>query len=70
MTNDEQNYPPVLLIEHMAQVLNMSVRTINKRRHGKAWPFTELPRLDRKPRWSRDQVLQTINGQRVPDRKR
>jgi len=66
VTNDENNYPPVLLIEHMAQVLNMSVRTINKRRHSKQWPFTELPRLDRKPRWSRDQVLAVLAGQARP----
>lgn len=47
----------------LAAILGMSVRTINKRRHSKQWPFTELARLDRKPRWSRDHVLAVINGQ-------
>lgn len=59
----ETQLPPVLTIEHMAQLLGMSIRTIQKRKNGKSWPFTELARLDRKPRWSRDMVLATINGQ-------
>lgn len=58
----ESEYPPVLEQSHMCQLLGMSVRTMNKRRHSRTWPFTELPRFDRKPRWSRDAVLRIING--------
>lgn len=61
----ESEYPPVLEQSHMCQLLGMSVRTMNKRRAGRGWPFTELPRFDRKPRWSRDQVLAIINGTRT-----
>ena len=48
---------------HLAQLLGMSIRTMQKRRMNKRnWPFSELPKLDRKPRWSRDVVLAVING--------
>lgn len=60
----ESQLPPVLEISHLAQLLGMSIRTINKRRaQPKSWPFAEMTRLDRKPRWSRDHVLSVINGQ-------
>lgn len=63
----ESNLPPVLTIEHLAQLLGMSVRTIQKRRTSPRWPFTELARFDRKPRWSRDQVLTQLAA--VPRRR-
>jgi hypothetical protein len=59
----ESQLPPVLLIEHMAQLHTTSVRTIQKRRKSRVWPYTELPRIDRKPRWSREHVLAVLNGQ-------
>lgn len=66
----ESQLPPVLEQSHMCQLLGMSVRTMNKRRKSPRWPFSELPRLDRKPRWSRDQVLAVINGQQLSPRRR
>jgi hypothetical protein len=65
----ESQLPPCLQIEHMAQLLSTSVRTIQKRRKSRTWPFTELPRIDRKPRWSRDAVLGVINGQKPAARR-
>ncbi len=70
MTNESQ-LPPVLFDSHMAQLLGTSVRTIQKRRKTrKTWPFTELPKIDRRPRWSRDQVLAVLAGQQLPTRRR
>lgn len=69
-TVHESQLPPVLEQSHMCQLLGMSVRTMNKRRKGRSWPFSEIARLDRKPRWSRDQVLAIINGQQLPARRR
>lgn len=65
----ESQLPPVLQIEHMAQLLNTSVRTIQKRRKSRLWPFTELARIDRKPRWGRESVLAVINGQKPAARR-
>lgn len=65
----ESQLPPVLLIEHMAQLHTTSVRTIQKRRKSRVWPYTELARIDRKPRWSRDAVLAIINGQKPATRR-
>jgi hypothetical protein len=49
----------------MAQLLGMSVRgLLNARKKRDVWPFSELPRLDRKPRWSRDHVLAVLAGSR------
>jgi hypothetical protein len=66
-TTHESQLPPVLTAEHMSQLLGMSLRTMAKRRKSRTWPFlgAELPKLDRKPRWSRDVVLATINGTRT-----
>lgn len=61
-TTHESQLPPVLTVEHMSQLLGMSIRTMTKRRSSRNWPFTELPRFDRKPRWSRDAVLNVINS--------
>lgn len=61
---NESQLPPVLLIEDLARILNTSVRTINKRRASRRFPFTELARIDRKARWSRDAVLAIVNGTR------
>lgn len=65
----DSQLPPILLIEDLARVLNTSVRTLNRRRADarrrvSTFPFSELPRIDRKPRWSRDHVLAVISGQR------
>lgn len=69
MTAHESQLPPVLFIEDLARLLGTSARTIRKRMHSPRWPFSELPRIDRKPRWSRDQVLATLAGMRPAFRK-
>jgi hypothetical protein len=56
----ENTLPAVLTAENLAALLGTSVRTIEKRRMARTLPFTELPRIDRKPRWSRDQVLAAL----------
>jgi hypothetical protein len=58
----ESQLPPVLLEEHMAQLLDLSVSGLRKARKKRSWSFVELPRISRKPRWSRDAVLAQING--------
>ena len=64
----ETNLPAVLLIEHMGQLLGMSTRQVYDSMKLRSWPFTALPRLDRKQRWSRDHVLAVINGGAVKAR--
>lgn len=53
---DESTLPTVLFVEDLAALLGTSVRTIQNRRKSRVWPFTELPRIDRKPRWSKAHV--------------
>ncbi len=62
----ESTLPPVLSVEHMAQLLGMSTRTLYRAMGRGNWPFTELPALDNKKRWSRDAVLAVINAQVAP----
>lgn len=64
----ESQLPPVLETSHLAQLLGTSVRTIQKRMKSRTWLFTPLPRIDRKPRWSRDQCLAIIAGQALRKR--
>jgi hypothetical protein len=60
----ESQLPPVLFDRDLAALLGMSVRTLLKARKRRGWAFSELPRIDRRPRWSRDAVLQVLNGTR------
>ncbi len=64
----ESQLPAVLEAAHLAQLLGTSVRTIQKRMKSRSWPYTPLPRIDRKPRWSRDHVLAVIAGRVLPKR--
>lgn len=57
--------PVVCLVSDLARVLRMSERTIRRmRRHG-AFPIRELPSLDRRPRWSGEDVRKFLAGQTV-----
>jgi hypothetical protein len=56
----EDTLPAVLLVDDLARLLGTSTKTVQRRRTARTLPFTELPALDRKPRWSRDQVLATL----------
>ena len=58
----ESQLPAVLLIEDIGRLLGMPVRTVYDEMKKRSWPFTELPRMGRKRRWSRDHVLAVING--------
>lgn len=57
----ESQLPPILFETDLANLLGIAVSTMREARRRRAWPFTELPRIGRKPRWSRDAVLATIN---------
>lgn len=46
----------VLFIDELAQILGTSVRTIQKQLRAGTFPIPELPRIDRKHRWSRERV--------------
>lgn len=48
--------PDVLFIEDLARVLRTSRSTIERRRRNGSFPVPELPRLDGRPRWSRQAV--------------
>lgn len=61
----ESTLPPVLFVEHLAALLGTSPRTIRRARRRRDWPFTELTGVDRKPRWSRDQVLTILSAKRT-----
>jgi hypothetical protein len=58
----ENTLPAVLTAACLAKLLGTSERTIQRRREARTLPFTELPRIDRQPRWSRDQVLAALAG--------
>lgn len=68
---NESLWPPVLFDSDLAAILGISVRTLQNARKRATFPFSELPRVGRKPRWSRDHVLAVINGgAAIPSRKR
>ena len=58
--------PDVLFADDLAALLGTSVRTIQKRMKSRSWPYTPLPRIDRRPRWSKTHVLAVIEGQARP----
>lgn len=61
----ENELPPVLFPQHLCALLGVSESTLRRARKRRNFPYTELPRIGRKPTWSRDQVLQIIkNGRR------
>lgn len=56
--------PPVCLLDDLARVLKTSRRTIERRRKSGVFPIRELPSIDKRPRWSRDDVLKFLANQR------
>lgn len=55
--------PSVCFIEDLCRVLRMSRRQVHRLRRHRAFPISELPALDRRPRWSGDAVRRFIEGQ-------
>lgn len=49
--------PEVLLIADLAALLGTSEKSVYRAMRRRDWPFTALPAIDRKVRWSRDQVV-------------
>jgi hypothetical protein len=60
----EQDIPLVCLLEDLARILNTSRRTIERRRASGVFPIPELPSIDKRPRYSRDDVLKYLANQR------
>jgi len=56
----ESTLPPILDVEDMAALLGMSVSGLYNAMKRPGWLYPPLPKLDRAPRWSRDQVVATI----------
>jgi hypothetical protein len=64
---NESELPPILFESHICALLGVAPRTLNRAKKARDFPFTELPKVGRKPRWSRDQVLSIISaGGRKP----
>jgi hypothetical protein len=56
--------PPVCFIDDVARAIKTSRRTIERRRKHGAFPIPELPGVDKRPRWSREDVQRYLEGQR------
>lgn len=68
---NESTWPPIIYDRDLAAILGISVRTLQEARKRATFPFSELPKIGRKPRWSRDHVLAVIaGGAHIPQRKR
>lgn len=65
----ESSLPAVLDKVLLAQLLGISVRSLERRRNARTWPFTPIPGFVN--RWSRDQVLAQLPGglRSVPSRR-
>ena len=63
--------PDVLFEEHMCQLLGYGAKSsLRQARRHPLWPFCELPKFGRRPRWSKVQVLRVIEGGAFPQRAR
>jgi hypothetical protein len=61
----------VLLIDDIARLLKTSPRTIARRIRAGSFPFPQLPRIDKRARWSRvviERILAGGLGQSAPVR--
>lgn len=56
------HYPSVCFIEDVARALHTSRRTIARLRSFHSFPIPELPRLDKRPRWSGDAVRKFVEA--------
>ena len=52
--------PPVLFLPEVALLLRCSESTITRRIGDGTFPVHPLPSIDRRPRWSRDRLLEWI----------
>lgn len=57
--------PLVCFLDDLARILRTSRRTIEKMRRARVFPIRELPSLDRRPRWSGEDVRKYLAGQSV-----
>jgi hypothetical protein len=60
---DLADIPAILFAADLARVLRTSERTIMRLRSQNALPIRELPALDRRKRYSREDVLRYLNGE-------
>ncbi|MPZ20975.1 MAG: helix-turn-helix domain-containing protein [Luteitalea sp.] len=54
----------VLFLDDVAALLRVSRSTIERRRRQGTFPIPELPPLDRRPRWSRNEVERFMESNR------
>lgn len=54
--NQDSEQNDVLFIGDVARLFRVSRSTIERRRRQRAFPIPELPRIDNRPRWSRQQI--------------
>ena len=62
----ESELPPILGVDELAALLGTSVSSIHRAMARPGWIFPPLPRIDRRLRWSRDQVLAILTAVRAP----
>jgi hypothetical protein len=58
----------VLFIDDLVRLLRVSRPTLERLRRRHAFPIPELPKLDNRPRWSRQAVEKFLAGHRTPAR--
>jgi hypothetical protein len=61
-TPHESELPPILFPEHLCALLGIAESTLRDARRRPSWPFSEMPRIGRKPRWSREHVLHVVRN--------
>lgn len=59
----DQEIPLVCFLEDLARILRTSRRTIDRMRSARVFPIRELPSIDKRPRWSGDDVRRYLAGQ-------
>lgn len=59
---DDVLVPPVCYLADLHRILGISFSQIHALRQAGVFPIAELPRLDRRPRWSGEAVRRYISG--------
>lgn len=67
--SEDEPIPHVCFLEDLARILRTSRRTLEKMRRARAFPIRELPSIDKRPRWSGDDVRRFLAHQRAPLRR-
>lgn len=52
--------PAVCFLDDVARILRTSRRTIEKLRRARMFPIPELPSIDKRPRWSGEDVRRFV----------